>query len=291
MPGTTSEVTEQFARQPVAETSRQEPTPAQESERHQADLERQRQDVLQRIGLTEEAARLDRAARQEGRNSVPVRFNSEGAIIAGDPALPPFEPRTVSLIQLSQASGTRRRSFTITNHDGTPRQCKFCHAPVWYCETTERIFDPGGEVLHVTHCEKAKAYWHQLAMERAEARRQEIAACRRRDAGDRWQGYRSPKSIARVLNMNPIEDEDPFDEDINDFVELSKNIDPYEEETVVLEVGRVLKECRHSWRLEIDGEEFSIPKSMLRYSKEMAVGDEGTEIEILERYAAGKGLI
>ena len=55
--------------------------------------------------------------------------------------------------------------------DGSPKTCKFCHKPVWWHVLENRWYDPGGETLHVDNCERSKAFYHDRAMNIAEARR------------------------------------------------------------------------------------------------------------------------
>lgn len=61
--------------------------------------------------------------------------------------------------------------FKSTNADGSPKTCKFCHEPVWWDVLNCRWYNPGGEVLHVTTCERSAKFHHDKGMDSAESRR------------------------------------------------------------------------------------------------------------------------
>ena len=61
--------------------------------------------------------------------------------------------------------------FKTHNPDGTEKTCKFCHQAVWWHRFESRWYDPGGEFLHVESCPLRKQFYHDQAMDSAEARR------------------------------------------------------------------------------------------------------------------------
>ena len=63
--------------------------------------------------------------------------------------------------------------FTTHNIDGTPKACKWCGAHVWWERALSRWYNPDGKTLHVETCEARRQYYHDLAMEAAEVRRQQ----------------------------------------------------------------------------------------------------------------------
>ena len=59
-------------------------------------------------------------------------------------------------------------SFTKTN--GTPRECKFCHAHVGYDHATGRVVNHDG-TMHSDSCERRKAFFKAEAAIRVQAQR------------------------------------------------------------------------------------------------------------------------
>lgn len=64
---------------------------------------------------------------------------------------------------------------THNKRDGSPKECKLCHAHVWWHRIEARWYDPGGETLHVESCELRRKHFHEQAMDSAETRRRNNA--------------------------------------------------------------------------------------------------------------------
>jgi len=57
------------------------------------------------------------------------------------------------------------------NDKGVQLICKFCGKPVWFNESNNRWYEPGGEEFHVKSCEKSEKFYREQAYQRQEARR------------------------------------------------------------------------------------------------------------------------
>lgn len=61
--------------------------------------------------------------------------------------------------------------FKRTLKDGSAIKCKFCHSPVWWNQIEGRMYDVGGESLHVDNCALRQLHFHNRALDSAESRR------------------------------------------------------------------------------------------------------------------------
>ena len=58
-----------------------------------------------------------------------------------------------------------------TKADGTPYTCPFCHARVWFDEVWHRLFEVGGQGLHVVACPRRREWFRQRSYETQEEAR------------------------------------------------------------------------------------------------------------------------
>lgn len=63
--------------------------------------------------------------------------------------------------------------FKKTKADGSPILCKFCKKPTWYDQVHNRVYDVGGETLHVDNCPARRAHYRNTALDNAEAKRKD----------------------------------------------------------------------------------------------------------------------
>lgn len=63
-------------------------------------------------------------------------------------------------------------SFRTIDSKGEQLTCKFCHKPIWYKVSTDRVYEPDGQTLHVENCPNRRAFFKARAVEYAERRRQ-----------------------------------------------------------------------------------------------------------------------
>lgn len=61
--------------------------------------------------------------------------------------------------------------FNSHRKDGTEITCKFCGRPVWRYLVDGRIYDVGGETLHVANCDSRREHFRNRALDAAEERR------------------------------------------------------------------------------------------------------------------------
>lgn len=61
--------------------------------------------------------------------------------------------------------------FKKTNANGTPKTCRFCHAPVWWHLIECRWYDVDGLVLHVENCQLGAEFYHGQNLDTAETKR------------------------------------------------------------------------------------------------------------------------
>ncbi len=62
--------------------------------------------------------------------------------------------------------------WTKMNKDGSAKECKFCHATVWWHRYESRWYDEGGETLHVENCKLRQEFFHNQALDGNESQRQ-----------------------------------------------------------------------------------------------------------------------
>ena len=55
--------------------------------------------------------------------------------------------------------------------NGDPILCKFCKKPVWFDAMARRVYEVGGEVLHVENCPRRRAHYKQASSDSAQVQR------------------------------------------------------------------------------------------------------------------------